>query len=254
MRTLLQPSQYMKVQAVAFLLCLGVSSQAQEAATTVETNKPPAWDVSASLGFSSTSGNSETLLLTGSLVGKRKFDDANLELGAAGAYGENDHIRNVQTLRGWGQYDDSITERTYWYGRVEGYHDGIADIQYRFTIGPGIGYYFIKKEKTMLRGEFGPSWIYQRLGDENNDYFSLRFAERFEHQFNERVKLYQTLEWLPELTDWENYLMNFEVGVESALSEKMSVTLSFTDNYNSRPASDRKHNDTRLVAGLKYKF
>jgi putative salt-induced outer membrane protein len=228
---------------------------AQEAASSVvETNPPPKWDASASLGFSLTSGNSDTLLLTGSLIGDRKFDDANLELGLNGAYGENDGDRNVQSLRGWGQYDDLFSQRTYWYGRVEGLHDGIADIEYRFTLGPGVGYYFLKKERTFLRGETGPAFIYERKGNVNSGYFALRFAERFEHQFNERVKLYQSFEFLPQIDDWGDYLVNCELGVESALSEKMSLNVFLLDNYVSRPAPDRENNDIKLVTALKYKF
>ena len=60
----------------------GLPVNAQEAATSgIETNEPPKWDASASLGFSLTSGNSDTLLATAKAVGQRKFDNANLELG-----------------------------------------------------------------------------------------------------------------------------------------------------------------------------
>ena len=245
---------YTRLLSAALFACWIAQLHAQDAAESVETNKPPTWDVSASLGFSHTSGNSETLLLTGSLVGKRKIKDADLELGIDGAYGENDGDSNVETLRVWGQYDDPISERVYWYGRAEGYHDGIADLDYRVTLSPGLGYHFIKKEKTLLRGEFGPSWIYQRLGGRTEDYFAVRFAERFEHKFNDRVKLYQGVEFLPQIDDWENYLVNFVIGIESMLTQKMSLDVFFVDNYNSRPAEGRKHNDTKLVAALKYKF
>ncbi|MCU0771466.1 MAG: DUF481 domain-containing protein [Verrucomicrobia bacterium] len=243
------------ILAAAALAGAGTTGMAQEPATSVvETNPPPKWEASASLGFSLTSGNSDTLLLTGGLVGNRKFDDANLELGLNGAYGENDGDRNVQTLRGSGQYNDLFTERAYWYGRAEGLHDGIAEIEYRFTIGPGIGYYFLKKEKTFLRGESGPAFVCERKGNVNSDYFTIRFAERFEHQFNERVKLYQTLEFLPQIDEWNDYLVNFELGIESALSEKTSLNVFLLDNYVSQPAPGLEHNDIKLVTALKYKL
>lgn len=241
--------------ATIIVACCGLSAGAQEASTSgVETNPPPKWDASASLGFSLTSGNSDTLLVTANAVGKRKFGDANLELGVGGAYGENDGDRTVQTLRGWGQYDNPFTQRTYWYVRLEGLHDGIADIEYRFTLGPGIGYYFVKQEKTFLRGEVGPSFIYERKGNVNSGYFAARFAERFEHQFNDRVKLYQAVEFLPQIDQWDDYLINFELGIESALSDKMSLTVTLLDNYVSQPAPGRESNDIKLITALKYKF
>jgi len=241
--------------AAMTVACSAFSAHADEAATpTVETNQPPKWDASASLGFSLASGNSDTLLLTADAIGKRKFDDASLELGIVGSYGENGGDRTVQTLRGWGQYDDLFSKRTYWYGRIEGLHDGISDIEYRFTLSPGLGYYLVKKEKTSLKGEAGPAFIYERKGNVNNGYFALRFAERFEHEFNDRVKVYQGVEYLPQIDEWNDYLINFVLGIETAMSDKLSLAVTLLDNYVSQPAAGRVHNDIRLITSVKYKF
>jgi len=245
--------RWILVAAVLGLQAGMVHGQEAEASA-VETNAPPKWDASASLGFSLTSGNSDTLLITAGAVGKRELENAKLELGIGGSYGENDNVRNVQTLRGWGQYDHNISDRTYWYGRLEGLHDGISDIEYRFTASPGVGYYFLKKEKTKLSGEFGPAFIYERKGNVNSGYFALRFAERFEHEFNERVRLFQEVEYLPQIDDFGDYLINFALGVESDLSQKMSLGVTLFDNYVSQPAPGRENNDVRLIASVKYKF
>jgi putative salt-induced outer membrane protein YdiY len=216
--------------------------------------KPPPWDVTGNAGFSMTSGNSDTLLATAGILASRKWETSNLDLGLNGAYGETENERNVQTLRGFGQYDHDITERTFWYGRAELLHDGIADIEYRLTLSPGAGYYFIKKDRMFLRGEVGPSWIYERSGNDTRDYFAVRFAERFEYKISDRARIYQGIEFLPQVDRFENYLVNFEAGVESALTEKLSLNFVFISNYVSEPAPDRKHNDIRFIAGLKYKF
>ena len=57
---------------------------------------------------------------------------------------------------GFGQYNRLFSERAYGYFRVDGLHDGVADIDYRLTVGPGVGYYLIKATNTTFRGEFGP--------------------------------------------------------------------------------------------------
>lgn len=243
------------VLAATAVACFGLSATAQEAATSaMETNAPPPWDVSADLGFTFTSGNSETLLVTGGVVGKREWSASRVELGIGGAYGEDTSVANVQTLRGWGQYDKDFAENWYWLGRVDLLHDGIADIEYRLTLSPGVGYWIIRKEKTKLSAETGISYVFERRGGTQSDYFALRLAEGFEHEFNERVKLVQNFEILPQLDDFENFFINFDIGIESALSDKLSLTLTFIDTYNNIPAPTRTRNDIKLIAGFKYKF
>ena len=241
--------------AAMLLACAGFSAGAQEAATPeMATNAPPPWDISADLGFSLTSGNSETLLVRGGVVGKREYSKSRVELGIIGAYGEDTSVANVQTLRGYGQYDQDFTKHWYWLGRVEALHDGIADIEHRITLSPGVGYWFIKKEKTKLCGKTGLSYVFERRGGTQSDYFALRLADRFEHEFNDRVKLVQNFEILPQIDDFENFFINFDIGLESALNEKLSMTLTFIDNYNNIPAPGRERNDIKFIAGFKYKF
>jgi putative salt-induced outer membrane protein YdiY len=253
MKTSLSSIQF--VLAALIVGCMSLSAGAQEAAATgIETNTTPPWDITADLGFSLTSGNSETLLVRGGVVGKREYSKSRIELGIAGAYGEDTSVANVQTLRGWGQYDQDFAERWYWLGRVELLHDGIADIEYRLTLSPGVGYWFIKKEKTKLSGETGISYVFERRGNRQSDYFALRLAERFEHEFNDRVKLVQNFEILPQIDDFENYFINFDIGLESALNDKLSLTLTFIDNYNNIPAPGRERNDIKFLAGFRYKL
>ena len=45
-----------------------------------------------------------------------------------------------------------------------------------------------------------------------------------------------------------------DIGLESALNEKLSLTLTFIDNYNNIPAPGRERNDIKFIAGFKYKF
>jgi len=227
---------------------------AEEAPAADEPKPPPSWDLTGNLGFTATSGNSETILATAGLQAKKEWTERKLDLGVSGAYGESDHIRNVQTAYGYGQYNQDITERWFWYARADLLHDGIADIEYRFTIGPGIGYYFIKKERLTLSGEVGPSWVYERKGQVNSDYFALRLAERFDYKISDTAKFYQTLEVLPQIDRPSNYIANFEAGVESALTDTLSLAFYVLDTYVNEPAPGRKNNDIKFIAGLKYKF
>jgi len=214
------------------------------------------WEHSIGLGFALTKGNSDTLLVNANWLSARKWDKNELRIGADANYGENDGEKNAQSAHAFGQYNRLFgqQDRFFGYFRVDGYHDDIADIEYRVVVSPGIGYYFIKNAKTTFSGEFGPGWVFEKKGDHSDDYFTVRFAERFEHKFNERVRLWQSLEYLPQVEDWENFILNAEIGVDSSLSKALSLRVFVQDTYTSDPAPGRDENDVKLVTALLYKF
>ena len=131
----------------------------------------PKWEKSAALGLTLTEGNSDTLLVTGNLLASRKGERNELAFGVDGTYGENNDVKNNETLHGFGQYNRLFTDRFYGYARLDGLHDAIADVEYRFTFSPGVGYYFIKNDQTRLSAEIGPGYIYEKQGDDERGFF-----------------------------------------------------------------------------------
>jgi putative salt-induced outer membrane protein YdiY len=218
------------------------------------TNKP-AWESSIGLGFTLTRGNSDTLLATGNIQTHKKTLEDEISLGADGAYGENDSVQNVNSAHGFSQYNHLFSERFFGYLRADALHDEIADLQYRVTLSPGAGYYFLRQTNTSLAGEFGPAMVFERLGDDDNNYVTLRLAERFEHKFTENnARVWESVEFLPQVNDFNNFVVNAEVGLEAAVYKKISLQAYLQDNFVNEPAPGRQQNDLRIVSGLKYKF
>jgi putative salt-induced outer membrane protein YdiY len=213
------------------------------------------WESSVGAGLTLTRGNSSTLLVTGSLQTHKKTPDNEIKLGADGAYGEDSSVENVDTIHGFGQYNHLFTDKFYGYLRAEALHDGIADLQYRLTVGPGAGYYFLKETNTTFAGEFGASYVDQRLGDVDDNYVTLRLAENFEYKFKRfGARFWESVEVLPQVNKFDNYLVNAEVGIESALSQTISLKTYLVDNFNNEPAAGRQKNDVKLISGISYKF
>jgi putative salt-induced outer membrane protein YdiY len=213
------------------------------------------WLSSIGAGLTLTRGNSDTLLVTASAATDKKTPDNEISLGADGAYGENNSIKDVDTIHGFGQYNHLFSERFYGYARAEGLHDGVADLQYRLTLGPGAGYYFLKETNTTFAGEFGTAFVTQKLGDETDSYQTLRLAENFEHKFKRYgARFWESVEILPQVNKFDNYIMNAEVGIESSLSATISLKTYLVDNFNNEPAAGREKNDVKLVSGISYKF
>lgn len=215
---------------------------------------PPAWKSSVALGFTITRGNSDTLLATGNIQTRRKSSANEWLLGADGAYGEDNSVENRETLHGFVQFNHFFNSRLFVFGRQDGLHDGIKDIRYRFTASTGLGYYLVQQTNTSFVVEAGPSLVTDQQGDQRETYTALRLAERFDHRLNAAARLWQSAEFIPQIDQTANFIVNAEIGIETVITKDLSLQVFLQDNYVNQPAATYKNNDFRLVSGLAFKF
>lgn len=223
-------------------------------APTVWADRKQRWDSSVALGLNLTSGNSDTVLFTLQVQTEREYERDLWRLGTTAAYGETEGDKTTQRVRGYLEYQLLLNDRWYVGANADVIHDDVADVDYRGTLSPITGYYFIKSDRTRLSGEVGPSFVFEKTGSDEKQYFSLRFGERFEHEFNERAKMWQSAEIFPQVDDWDNFLLRAEVGAEAALNAKLSLRAVLRNEYDNEPPPGRKHNDLTLTSALVYKF
>jgi len=235
----------------------------------IQTNTPPpppkpkaVWKSSVAAGLTLTSGNSETTLATLTAGTDGKWDDSELSVGADGAYGRSktrgqaNTTTTAELLHGFTQYNWLFTDRFYGYGRVEGVHDGVADLKYRASLSAGAGYYFIKNTNTDLSVDVGPGYVFQKQDDESTTYTSLRVGQKFHQALSDRARLWETAECSPQVDKFNNYIINAELGIEADLNKNKSLALRsyVTDSFNNEPAPGFKKNDLTWVTAIAYKF
>jgi putative salt-induced outer membrane protein YdiY len=241
--------------AIAFSTCAGP----------INTNTPPKWSGAVSAGFTATRGNSKTTLATFVASLDRKTGKNELLLGANATYGNAQVIVNgvktdsttAQNAEAFGQYNRFLfTDRFYLFGRVDGYHDDLASIHYRVTVSLGPGYYFIKTTNTDLSAEIGPGFISESVGDDEENFPTLRAAQKFHQKLSDRARIWETAEITPDLGNFSNYIINAEVGIAADLTAKKTFELQcfLDDSYNSKPAPGKVNNDLKLVVAIGYKF
>ena len=241
---------------------LASPSWSQEKAAAPADAKKPKWETSAAAGLTLTRGNSETLLGTLNLTTGKKWPQNELSLGADATYGETKlpgagtSTKNAESTHGFAQYNRLLNERLYGFGRVDALHDAVADVEYRFTLSPGAGYYFIKTEPTKLSVEVGPGLVFEKLGSIEHNYLTLRVSERLERKISDRARLWQSAEFLPQVDDMNNYLIHGEIGIEADLTKdkKFALRSYIQDTYDNEPAPGRKQNDLKWVTAIAYKF
>jgi putative salt-induced outer membrane protein YdiY len=260
--------------AAAALMGLLIAAPAPVLAQDAKPEEKKGWETSANAGLALARGNTKSFLATVGINSNRKWSKDEVLLGASGGYGESTDVQradgadDVTTkssdyLKGFGQWNHLFTEKLYGGLRLDAVHDDIADVNYRFTLSPLIGYYFIKNASTTFAVETGPSLVYEEAGGEEDTYLGVRLAERFEHKFKNGARVWQTAEIIPQVDDFENFIVNFELGVEAPLSKKLSLRAVLQDTYDNQPAVAsgpapgtyyKLKNDVKLIAGLAYKF
>lgn len=216
------------------------------------------WDTSVSVGANVTSGNSETTLLNlGARTALEEGADS-YEFSAAYNYGEDDNAQNANgdkttrnDFRGAGQYNHLIDQRWFYGLGAKVLYDEIADIDYRVNGDPLVGYYFMKDNTFKLRGEVGPSYVFEKVGSISDDYLAPRFGERFDWAITCTSKLFQTAEVLLDASDGDNYLFNGEVGLEAALSTNLALVTSVRYTYDGVPAEGREKDDMAFITAVK---
>jgi len=212
------------------------------------------WKRSASAGLTLTAGNTETAVASADLLFSGKNERSKLEAGVNAVYGTDSGDTTAQTFRAFSQYNRDINEDVYGYIRADALHDEIADVDFRLTLGPGLGYKLINKEEASLGIELGGAVIYEKLAGESDTYASVRLAETYERQLSENAKIWQSAEFLPQVDEFDNFLLISEIGIESKLNDSLSLRVVLQDRFDNEPAPGRKRNDVKLISGVSYSF
>jgi putative salt-induced outer membrane protein YdiY len=246
-----------KYTIIAFIvMAVGVSVRAKTATPlpACATNTAPLWQNSLSFGFTLARGNSDTTMADGEFSAHRNDPTNEVIASAEGIYGVANGVKNAELLHGVGQYNHLFSQRLYGYGRGDAFHDGVADVEYRLPVSPGLGYYFVKDKMTTFAGEAGPGGVFEKLDGSYENYSAPRLAEHLDHKWDEHTHFWESVEFLPQLDMGNNFLVNAEVGAEAPLTKRISMRAVLQDNFINIPAPGRQDNDLQLISGLVYKF
>ncbi len=225
---------------------------------------PPAvkWTGSVTAGAILTRGNTFTDQYHAAFDLMRRGEDDRIT--SSGAYnfgrernadtGDKTTSADNQMLQGKYDYflDDS---KWYLFANALAVKDRIQDLNLRFVPGVGVGYQWIESAKMNFNTEAGLSWIYEDYKDEDiKQGVAARLAYHYDHTFNENVKFFHNLEFIPGLESGTGYLVNTDVGVRADMTKQMFLEAKVELTHNSQPASDNVKDDLRYILGVGWKF
>lgn len=247
----LQLTRRSRLAAIAGLATsIGIASQAFAKSPIGAEPASSIWDVSLIAGVSLTSGNTDTLGAHAGLNAEKITDVDETYLGLDFLYGEDSGARTNESLTSYAQYNRLLSERAY-FGLVgEFLYDDIAAVDYRFGITPTLGYYLIKNDRTRLAIEVGAGYVWEDVGGTKDEYIAARVAERLTHQLTESLSLFQSVVFSAEAEDFNNYTIDARAGIESRVSDRMSLRIFAQNRYDNTPASGLEKNDFGVFSGI----
>jgi len=212
------------------------------------------WESSVQVAASYKSGNTDQTLFTGDWKAKRTAPLTEWLNLAHGEYGktEGNQTEGQALLQSIYRYNFG-TER--WYAGLFGelLHDGIKDINFRATLGPNVGYYFIKNDTMKLDSNIGINAVYEaRPNEVEETYAAWRWALNYEWQINEPVSYYFHVDYGTDVKDLNNGTGLLFTGLKNKMSEKLAMYIEFRDEYRSSQNDDSECNDITVLAGLSY--
>ncbi len=215
------------------------------------------------LGLSLNRGNTENSLLNLGLETRRETEKDEFRASLVYNYGETTRVEDDGSRDTFTsadntdikiQYNREITERAYGLLAFSAFRDELAEINYRVLTGPGLGYFLVRNEIWRLSVEAGVSYLMEEVDGDSDEYAVFRFAQMYERDLSENASVWQSLEFIPESDDFENYLLNFEIGAQAKLNGNLSLRVVLTQRYDNTPAEGSDNSDWSLVSGISYRL
>ncbi len=225
-----------------------------------EPNTPAAskiWTVKFTAGYNKSAGNTDNDQFAASFFSNRRTMDNELTLKADGFYSSSQGQMDGQKYTGSIRYAYSFWRRK-WYNfyKIAVEHDRFADIDQRYIPSTGLGYWWSDKPAFKLMAECGVGYEYTR-------YYSLRKQSEkgtaVSRIFMEKALLIDSrIIWEETLhTPFDKKLghrLRSEAAFITALSQHLSLRLSLTDIFTSKPPTGIKKHDVLFISGITYEL
>jgi putative salt-induced outer membrane protein YdiY len=219
------------------------------------------WSGSVTAGAIVTRGNSNTETFRAGIEAVRKDKANTLSLKAGYAFGQQEDRatgdENTTTDNWFGQarLDHNLSERLYEYALIRVEQDRVAELDLRLSPGVGAGYRWVKSATTNFNTEAGVAWVYEQYSNNrSNQHLAVRFAYHFDKKLNDKVSLVHNVEYLPNVVDWSDYILNVDAGVRAMLTASMFAEFKAEWRRDSTPAAAAHDDDLRYTIGVGWKF
>jgi putative salt-induced outer membrane protein len=212
------------------------------------------WRLRSEISYAKTSGNTDTESFAGKLDSAREGRVHKLFLKGQYVYGRNSGREDANKLALDGRWEAALNERfsgivSAGYGR-----DKFSGYRFRVFIGPGLGYYLVKRERQSLQLSLALNYYHDRFSvGERQEQRSLtgKTLAKFEWRPRDNFKFSENLGFFHAFNEAGRYFVESETAAEVRINRIFSFGVSFKYNFQNRPpAPEIQKIDTTFLTAL----
>jgi len=222
------------------------------AVETLAKEKEKIWSDEAELSFVDTAGNTEvtTLSAKNNFV-YRLAPERRIAWKLAVLYGETEGEKTAESYFTELRAEEDLSEKVGAYLLGGWLKDTFAGVDPRYYVGLGAIYKFLPGPVHLLVGEAGLTYTTEDYTDgTDKEFIGGRVFMKYELAFHENAKFTQTVEWLPDFENTDDWLLNSETAVLAALNSYLSLRTSYVVKYDNEPVAGLEDTDTILSVAL----
>lgn len=215
------------------------------------------WENQAELSYVDTGGNTDVTTVAAKNKLTAHFSEKLKATWVAGALagqsdGERSSERYYTELRG-----DRLLSKRLYTALIAGWSkDQFAGIDSRYYIGPALGYKVLTGPRHLLQAEAGLDYVTEEYTDDtDNDFWRGRAFAEYEYAFTEKNRFSQSVEYLYDFDDSDNYNINSVTSLSSALNDILSLKATYEVRFDNEPVPETLDDtDTTFTVALVIDF
>jgi putative salt-induced outer membrane protein YdiY len=213
------------------------------------------WDTDLNLGYSLTTGNIRATTLTfDTLMDRRtKRDRTTLYAAYIKSSNKSDGVTETtaNAIRGGARYEINLTDRWVAFGFSDFEYNEIQLLDLRAVPGGGIGYYFIRNDRTQFQVFGGGAYNREKYstGVTRNS-GELLVGEALSYKLSDRVSIEQRFQFFPNMSNTGEYRITLDSAVITKMTKWLTWNFIVSDRYISNPVFGSRNNDLLLTTGV----
>lgn len=210
------------------------------------------WSGSMALGFTATSGNTDTADLD--VAGRLRYGNGpwNHSVGFAVELAEDNDIRNKEEVYATYDVNRYMSENFYIFGLGSVNYDNFDTLEWDAFIGAGPGVRIVNTENQTWRVQAGPGFRYTKdqLGVDDKELAGI-VSSRYFFKLTDTVSLTNDTDVLFSGGD---AVVTNDLGVNFKVSNRLSTRVSYRTEWDSDPLAGFEDTDNSLGVSLVYGF
>ncbi len=216
------------------------------------------WQKRLSLGYSLSGGNTKGSMGRANIKINRKSKVDEWTAKFDSLYASSENKINGRKFYSMLRYAQSfgLNLKSYRFGKIEGDQDRFANISHRLIPSVGVGYWFSDHDdwKLMTEAALGYEYINYRMDSPSEGNLTLIPRLFLEKKLYRTLRFTEDMSIYPSLEDVHDFRVRSESSFINPISDKLSIKLSFIEEYNSSVIEPVEKNDYRIITALEYAF